>query len=144
MRRYLPVFLIMAVVIAVAQSNAPTKVEIPALSTERDQFGARPGTFHFVTNEQAIADAVEMKRAFEALDRLEAATTGKSESAKMAEDLRVVRAFATNVQRERTSSAGDSAKAIEARLNAAKGNFMCGACHGPGMMHQMMQGPPSR
>jgi len=123
--------------LATAAPQTPSSIDVPVLPTEKDEFGGRPGSFHFVTNEQKMVDAAEMKRAMEALERLDAriATMKGSERATMSEDVKAVREFARNVHVRRTTSAGESAEAIEKRLNAAKGKFMCGACHGPGMMH---------
>lgn len=146
-RRFLlPAFLVLAVVFAVAQANKPVSVDVPVLPTEKDQFGGRPGSFHFETNEQTMANAADLKRAFEALDRLDVLANGKGDvdRAKLAQDLLLVRAFATNVHLARTSSAGESAKEVEARLTGAKGKFMCGACHGSGMMHGMMRSQAKR
>ena len=123
------------------QASSPV-VEVPKLSTALDDFGARPGTFHFVTNEQAMSDATELKQALTALDNLDSAVAALDKAARdrISPDLQVVRQFAVSVHQRRTNSAGTSAAEVEQRLNEAKGKFMCGACHGHGAMHKMMHG----
>ena len=119
-------------VLASAVLQQSPKVDVPVLPTERDQFGGRPGAFHFVTNEQAMADAAQLQQAFAALDRLEQsrALTGSAAQA----DLKTLRGFLLAVHAQQTATAGETAKVVEQHLNAAKGKFMCGACHGHGMM----------
>jgi hypothetical protein len=125
------------VLLAFAANPQSPKVEVPTLLTDRDQFGGRPGTFHFVTNEQTMSDAATLKQAFAALDRLDAsvATLDKNTRVNLSADLQVLRQFTTDVHSRRSGSAGKTAGQIEVRLNEAKGKFMCGACHGHGMMH---------
>ncbi len=96
-----------------------------------------------------MADAEALKKAFESLDSLEkqaAQLEPKSREGMLAE-VRMLRTFASGVHARSTGSAGESAAEVEQRLNAAKGKFMCGACHGHGMgmMHRGEmgnQGPP--
>jgi hypothetical protein len=128
-----------------ADSRSP-QIDVPKLSTELDRFGARPGTFHFVTNEQTMADAAELKQVFAALDRIDqsVASLDKATRERLLPDLQTVRTFANNVNAHRTSSAGPTAAQAEQRLNDAKGNYMCGACHGHGMMHGHMGGMQGR
>jgi len=125
--------------LAWAATQEIAKFEVPVLPTERDEFGGRPGSFHFVTNEQKMADAAELKKAIEALGRIETAahSMSKTERDRFAADVAMVKQFATNVHARRHGSAGTTAKEIEERLNASKGKFMCGACHGHGMMRGM-------
>lgn len=129
--------------LAWAATQEIAKFEVPVLPTERDEFGGRPGTFHFVTNEQKMADAAELKKAMEALGRIETAaqSMSKTERERFATDVAMVKQFATNVHLRRHGSAGTTAKEIEERLNASKGKFMCGACHGHGMMRGMHRMP---
>ena len=124
---------------ALASNDKPINVAVPDLPTARDEFGARPGTFHFVPNEDAIAQAKQLQNAVGALNRLDSITGGmRTEDRRgMEEQLAILRTFAADVQRSRTTTAGDSAGRIEQRLNDAKGRYMCGACHGHGMMHGM-------
>ncbi len=113
------------------------KAEAQVLDTHPDQFGARPGSFHFVTNEQSNVDAAQLKQAVAALDRLEssAAKLDPRMREQFVADLKTLRAVTDAFQERRTKPAGDTAAQVEQRLNAAKGQFMCGACHGHGMMH---------
>jgi hypothetical protein len=113
------------------------KIDVPVLPTEVNQFGGRPGTFHFVTNEQTMADAAQLKAAFAALDRMDAATAELAPVTRerFTADLKIVRAMALTVNERRTGSAGKTAAEVEQILNESKGNFRCGACHGHGMMH---------
>jgi hypothetical protein len=138
----LSVLFLIALIGFAAPQQSP-RIEVPQLPTERDQFGGRPGSFHFVTNEQTMADAAEMKDAFAALDRLDSniATLQAKDRDRFANDAKLLRTFATNVHNGRHTSAGETASEIEARLNASKGKFMCGACHGPGGMRGMHMGP---
>ena len=128
--------LLFATVVAGSPQQSP-KIEVPVLPTEVNQFGGRPGTFHFVTNEQAMADAAQLKAAFAALDRLDAATAklAPATQERFAGDLKTIRALALTVNERRTGTAGKTAAEVEQVLNESKGNFRCGACHGPGMMH---------
>ncbi|HWR16326.1 MAG TPA: hypothetical protein VN577_15970 [Terriglobales bacterium] len=139
LRASIVIIALLAIVFAADQKQP--SFDVPVLSTEVNQFGGRPGSFHFVTNEQTMADARELKDAMAALDRLDAETSKLDFFSRQAlePDLRVVRKFALNVHLGRNSNAGPKAAEVEARLNEAKGNFMCGACHGHGM-HQMMHG----
>lgn len=127
--------------IAIAGSRTPV-VEVPKLSTQVNEFGGRPGTFHFVTNEQTMTNAAELKKAFAALDALDA----KLEKMKVADrdqlsgDVGQLRTFAMQVHEQSNQSAGKSAAEVESRLNEAKGKFMCGACHGHGMGMMMHRG----
>jgi hypothetical protein len=135
------VALIFAVsILVVAAGQEPVKIQVPVLPTERDQFGGRPGSFHFVTNEQTMADAAELQNAFSALDRIDKrlASADKSTLESIAPELKTVRSFVSRVNARRNQTAGDTAKEVEERLNASKGKFMCGACHGHGMgmMHR--------
>lgn len=125
------------VLLAFAANPASPNVQVPTLPTERDQFGGRPGTFHFETNEQTMADATSLKQAFAALDHLDVtlASLDKKTRDSVAPDVQVLRQFATDIHARRSASAGKTAAETEARLNQAKGKFMCGACHGHGMMH---------
>lgn len=129
--------------LAWAATQEIAQFEVPVLPTERDEFGGRPGTFHFVTNEQKMADAAELKKAMEALGRIETAaqSMSKTERERFATDVAMVKQFATNVHSRRHGSAGTTAKEIEERLNAFKGKLMCGACHGRGMMRGMHRMP---
>lgn len=138
----LSVLFLIALIGFAAPQQSP-KIEVPQLPTERDQFGGRPGTFHFVTNEQTMADAEEMREAFAALDRLDTniAALPPKDRDRLASDAKLLRNFAMNVHNGRQATAGKTASEIEARLNAAKGKFMCGACHGPGGMRGMHMGP---
>ena len=123
-----------AVLLFAAAQQTP-KPEIPVLPTERDQFGGRPGTFHFVTNEQTMADAAELQKAVAALELLDKKLAGadRSTQERLSPELQTLKAFVVGVQSKQSRSAGDTAKQIEDRLTAAKGKFMCGACHGHGM-----------
>lgn len=125
------------VFLAFAANPQSPKVEVPTLPTAKDQFGGRPGTFHFVTNEQTMADAASLKQAFAALDHLDAALASLDKKTRdnLAPDVQALRQFATDVHASRSTSAGKTAAETEVRLNEAKGKFMCGACHGHGMMH---------
>lgn len=129
-----------AVILAVsflvyAAGQDSVKVSVPVLPTERDQFGGRPGSFHFVTNEQTMADAVELQKAFAALDSIDKklASSTPSNREQLAPELQMLRSFVSGVHSRTGQSAGDTARQIEERLNASKGKFMCGACHGHGM-----------
>lgn len=138
--RFFAALLLLALALgATAVTQQKSKVEVPQLATERDETGARPGTFHFVTNEQTIADAKRLLEAYSAIERLETrAKSAKAEERKQIEaDLQVLRTLADTMHERQTTSAGESAAAIEKRLNAAKGKFMCGACHGHGAMMEM-------
>ena len=128
------------VLLAFAASPQSPKIDVPTLPTDKDQFGGRPGTFHFVTNEQTMADATSLKQAFAALDHLDASLAALDTKTRdtLAPDLQTLRQFATDVHARRSTSAGKTAAEIEARLDQAKGKFMCGACHGHGMMHGNM------
>lgn len=133
------VALILAVSLFVfAAGQDSVKVQVPVLPTERDQFGGRPGSFHFVTNEHTMTDAAELQKAFAALDSIDKqlATSDKTTSDRLAPELKALRSFVTRVNDRRNQTAGDTAKGVEERLNASKGKFMCGACHGMGMMHR--------
>ncbi len=134
------------VLLAFAANPQSPKFDVPTLPTEKDQFGGRPGTFHFVTNEQAMADAASLKQAFAALDHLDASLAAFDSKTRdsLAPDLQTLRQFATDVHARRSTSAGKTAAEIEARLNGAKGKFMCGACHGHAMMHGQMGMSPMR
>lgn len=126
-------------VLALASSQTP-KVEVPKLPTELDEFGARPGTFHFVTNQQSMVKMADMQKAFAALDSLDA-TMEKLDPrtrTQMSSEVKQLREFVNGVHAQSTANAGKTAGEVEERLNAAKGKFMCGACHGHGM--GMMRG----
>lgn len=126
--------------LTLAASQSPTG-DVPALPTERDQFGGRPGTFHFVTNEQTMANMAEMQKAFAALDSLDqqVALLDPATRNKLSTELAQLRAFTTGVHNQSGGKAGKTAGEVEERLNASKGKFMCGACHGHGM-GMMMHG----
>lgn len=134
------------VLLAFAASPQSPKIDVPTLPTEKDQFGGRPGTFHFVTNEQTMADATSLKQAFVALDHLDASLAALDSKTRdsLAPNVQALRQFATDVHTRRSTTAGKTAADIEARLNEAKGKFMCGACHGHGMMHGNMGMGPMR
>lgn len=136
------------VFLALAATQQSQKIEIPVLPTERDQFGGRPGTFHFVTNEQAMADAAQLQKAAAAVDGIEKklATLDSATREQFNPELVTLKTFLMDVNANRSRTAGESAGAIEQRLNAAKGKFMCGACHGHGMgmMHGGGMGPMGR
>jgi hypothetical protein len=134
MNRYLFIVIGFLVVLALAASQTP-KVEVPRLSTELDDFGARPGTFHFVTNEQSLSNAANLQKAFAALDSLDAATEKLDPRVRtrMSSDLNQLRQLVNDVHAQSIGNAGKTAGEVEERLNAAKGKFMCGACHGHGM-----------
>lgn len=135
--RILVVSAIVVAVVLLVAGQTPSSIDVPKLSTELDRFGARPGTFHFVTNEQTMSDAKDLKDAVAALDRLDGATAKLDPRVRLTlqPDLRVVRDFALNVHSRRIGSAGPKAAEVESRLDDAKGNYMCGACHGHSMMH---------
>ncbi len=128
---------VVAIAMGATATQQSARIEVPNLPTERDQFGGRPGVFHFVTNEQAMSDARDLKEAVEALDRIQAGMASLNAPARelMQGDLLRVRQFAMNVHAARTTNAGTTASQVESRLNESKGKFMCGACHGHGMMH---------
>ena len=128
------VFLIVG--IAVGSPRQSPKIEVPSLKVELDQFGGRPGSFYFVTNEQTMSDAVQLKESFAAMDRLEAfaASTASRNQPQLQQDLKTVRSFLLSVLERRNRPAGETAAGVEQRLNDAKGQYMCGACHGHGMM----------
>lgn len=139
MKVVLAVALILAISLFVfAAGQDSVKVQVPVLPTERDQFGGRPGTFHFVTNEQTMTDAAELQKAFAALDAIEKqlGTSDKPTRDRLAPEVKTLRAVLSGVHAQRNQTAGDTAKGVEERLNASKGKFMCGACHGMGMMHR--------
>jgi hypothetical protein len=144
MRRTLGILLAAAFLATLAFTLSDEKpvVTVPNLPIERNQFGGRPGTFHFVTNEQTMADARALQEAFASVDRLEANLAGVKEKdrAPLSADVRTLRAFLLELHRQRAASAGATAQEVELRLNAAKGNFMCGGCHGHAMMHGGMRG----
>jgi len=125
--------------LATATPQSP-KIEVPQLPTEVNQFGGRPGTFHFVTNEQTMANATELQKAFASLDALEREVSRISPAVRtrLQPQVEQLRAFALAVHAQNGTSAGETAAEVEERLNAAKGEFMCGACHGHGMMHGRM------
>lgn len=131
------VFVLLVAAFAIAASTPSPKIDVPSLPTERNQFGGRPGTFHFVTNEQTMADARALQQAFAALDRLDhrLGTLKPSVRNDFDNDLATLRSFAQQVYAKNTGNAGETAAMVEQRLNGAKGNRMCGACHGHGMMH---------
>lgn len=135
------VAVLLTVGIATGAPKQSPKIDVSTLPTERDQFGGRPGSFHFVTNEQSMADAAQLQRAFAALDRMDAgvAKLDPAKREQFSKDLETLRGFALSAHMQRTSTAGESASEVEDRLNQAKGKFMCGACHGHGMMHGGMQ-----
>lgn len=137
-RRALLILLSIFVVLTVAVSQTH-KVEIPKLSTEPDEFGARPGTFHFVTNEQTMANMAELQKTYAALESLEVTASKLDPAArlKMASDLKQLRAFVDQVHAQSQGNAGKMAGEVEERLNAAKGKAHCGACHGHGMGRMM-------
>lgn len=119
------------------------KIEVPTLPTERDQFGGRPGSFHFITNEQTMANLAELQKTYAALDALEREVAGLKPAVreKLSPQLAQLRAFANGVHAQGLANAGPTAGEVEERLNASKGKFMCGACHGHGMHGRMGHGP---
>jgi hypothetical protein len=131
------VFILVITAFTVAASPPSPRIEVPVLPTEKNEFGGRPGTFHFVTNEQTMADARALKQAFAALDRLDDRVSGVETSgrAEFEKDLAILRSFAEQVHSRSDGTAGATAAKVEQRLNDSKGNRMCGACHGHGMMH---------
>lgn len=142
---------IFAAVLALAQTKVPTapaQPQAPALPTQPDQFGGRPGTFHFLTNEQAMADTAELQKALAAVQSLEAelAKLDNRSRDRLSPGVQALRSYLLNLQTRQAESAGDTARQVEANLNSSKGKFMCGACHrgDMGMMHRgrmgMMQG----
>jgi hypothetical protein len=128
--------LIIAAFALAASPSSPT-IEVPILPTEKNEFGGRPGTFHFTTNEQTMADARALKLAFAALDSLDnrLSSLEPSRRAEFEKDLATLRSFAEQVHSGSKGTAGETAAKVEQRLNDSKGNRMCGACHGHGMMH---------
>ena len=135
------VAVLLTVGIATGAPQQSPKIDVPTLPTARDQFGGRPGSFHFVTNEQSMADAAQLQRAFAALDRLDAGVTrlDPAQREQFSMDLATLRSFALSAHMQRTTSAGETASEVEEHLDKAKGKFMCGACHGHGMMRGGMQ-----
>ncbi len=136
------VFLLSAFAMGAPQQSP--KVDVPNLPTEKNQFGGRPGSFHFVTNEQTMADATQLQEAFAALDRLDSniARLDPKVRDQYSKDMKTLRGFALAVHKQRSASAGTTASEVEQRLNEAKGTSMCGACHGHGMMHGRGMGGP--
>ena len=134
MERCVIITVVCLAVLALASSQT-SKIIVPKLSTELDEFGARPGTFHFVTNEQTMVNMAEMQRAFAALDSIDAnmGNLDPKIRTKLSTDVGQVREFVNSVNRQSTGNAGKTAGEVEEHLNAAKGKFMCGACHGHGM-----------
>lgn len=130
------------VFLAIAASQTP-KVEVQKLPTQVDEFGGRPGTFHFVTNEQTMANMAELQKTFAALESLDAALAklDPATRSKLSPDVQQLRAFANGVHRQASGSAGKTAGEVEQRLNDSKGKFMCGACHGHGMGKMMHRRP---
>ena len=146
MRSIAVVALVVSVVLLTfAATQQPVKINVPVLPTERDEFGGRPGTFHFVTNEQTMAEAADLQKAVSAVAAIEEkmAALTPSERERFAPELNTLKTFVAQVDSSRNSSAGKTAAEIEQRLNASKGKFMCGACHGQGMgmMHRGGMGP---
>jgi hypothetical protein len=141
MRRTAVVIMIGCLFLLTLAASQTPKVEVPVLPTERDQFGGRPGTFHFITNEQTMASLAELQKAFAALDSLDRqlAMLDPAVRNKLSPDLAQLRAFTTGVHDRGSGNAGKTAGEVEQRLNASKGKFMCGACHGHGM-GMMMHG----
>jgi hypothetical protein len=118
---------------AASQQNAT--IDVPVLPTDRDQFGGRPGTFHFVTNEQTMANGAEDRKALAAVEAIDKRLNALSvaERDRLAPELTTIRNYVLAVDARRKTPAGKTAEEIEQRLNASKGKFMCGACHGHGM-----------
>jgi hypothetical protein len=126
---------IFAAALALAQTQAQpptaTPAQAPVLPTARDQFGGRPGSFHFITNEQAMADAAELQKALAAIESLDAklAASDHTTRDRLSPEVQAVRTYVLTLQAQQTRSAGDTARMVEANLNASKGKFMCGTCH---------------
>ena len=131
------VAVLLTAAIATGAPQQSPKIDVPTLPTERDQFGGRPGSFHFVTNEQAMADAVQLQLVFAALDRIDARISKLDPAMRdeFSSDMETLRGFALSCHMQRRTAAGATASDVEDRLNEAKGKFMCGACHGRGMIH---------
>lgn len=118
------ILLLVAIVLVVLPLNSQQP------SVPRNQAG-RPGTFHFITIDDAEKQSAEIHRVNESLMRLGGAIATISDEKmrqQMLSELLLLSTFVRNVE-ERQKPAGITAAEVEQRLTNAKGEAHCGTCH---------------
>lgn len=96
--------------------------------------GGRPGEFHFILREQLDHNRAEFRDMRAIVERLRfdlgASTADPGERRRMQQDLDRLMLFVDSIDLQLSVPAGTTAAQVESRLNASKGQSMCGSCHG--------------
>ncbi|HEX8925544.1 MAG TPA: hypothetical protein VF786_07105 [Terriglobales bacterium] len=100
------------------------------------QSGGRTGEFHFILREQAIENQRQFREMHYSIEHLRSTVlptvADPDARARFAEDLTRWEFFVRSMETQFTVPAGATAANVETRLNSAKGQSMCVACHSSG------------
>ena len=99
----------------------------------RDVTAGRPGSFHFVTNEQLRADRAEIADLRAGIDRVQRLLPSLRDpiaQREVANELERWSLHVARLEQRMNSSAGPTAATVEARLTQMKGQRNCAICHG--------------
>jgi hypothetical protein len=106
---------------------------------QRMQLGGRPGEFHFILKEQADYNRAQFRDMQLRIERMRTEIAGSStddaKRARMIADLNQFEMFVASMQTQLSIPAGQTAGAVEQRLNVVKGEANCGTCHEDGALH---------
>ncbi|HEX8925714.1 MAG TPA: hypothetical protein VF786_07965 [Terriglobales bacterium] len=100
------------------------------------QSGGRSGEFHFILREQAIENHRQFHEMHLSIERLRSMVlpgiADPDARARAAEEITRWDFFVRSMETQFTVPAGATAANVETRLNSAKGQTMCVACHSSG------------
>jgi hypothetical protein len=100
------------------------------------QSGGRTGEFHFILRDQAIENQRQFREMRYSLERLRATVlptiNDPDARTRATEELSRWEFFVRSMETQLTVPVGATAANVETRLNAAKGQMMCVACHSSG------------
>ncbi len=139
--RILPALLVLLAFVIALGAQAPTPPPQPDQPRFTVNPAGRPGTFHFITDadlQATRADILRMKLSLQRTrEQVQRLTPAQNRDAVLAE-LDTWQVFLARIDRQLTAPAGPTAAGVEARLNSAKGTFMCGSCHRAGGNYETM------
>ncbi len=105
-----------------------------------DRFGGRPGEFHFLLSTQAAqnrSDFAAMRLSLERVkNEIETFPVDVGTRQRLREEILGWERFVNSMEQQLIVPASPTAAQAETRLTAAKGQMMCGACHGGGPVRQ--------
>lgn len=122
------VFLAVCLFVIIASPFAPRST-----AQQRMQLGGRPGEFHFILKEQADYNRSQFREMQVRIERLRSdiskTATDDATRRRMLADVAGFELFATSMEAQLSTPAGQTAGEVESRLNVVKGQMNCGTCH---------------